>query len=581
MLLLICLANNYVAAQNVGIGTTTPATAYKLHVHTNASTDVSIGLTNGLTGDGNARGGRIRLINSDLDFSNNETTGTINFYTNSSNRLTIAANGNIGIGINTPLALLHVAENSVLFSAAGLPGSFGNTPISGAGRRMMWYADKGAFRAGYVSGSNWDKDSIGVFSFAAGDDAKAYGNRSIAIGALTAANAAGATAVGYQTTAGGLYSTALGFQTTASGTISTALGNVTNASGDQSTAMGFVTTASGVASTALGKFTTASGYVCTAMGYQTIANGSYSTAMGRATVANGDTATAMGFNSTASGNTSTAMGFFTNASGNYSTASGSYTTASGASSTTMGDLTNASGFYSTAMGKLTTASGFASTAMGENTMASGSNSTAMGQSTIANGSKSTAMGYAVTTNGFTGCLIIGDATGIPATPSICYRANEFRARFDGGYAFYSNAAGSAGVFMVNGSNAWSSISDSTKKEKFIKTDGEYVLGSISKMKLGSWNYKSQDAKEFRHYGPMAQEFFNAFGHDAVGKIGSDTLINSADMAGVMMISIQALEKRTAEIKQLQKENMALQQQVTMLSLSLAQIKKQIELIAKK
>jgi hypothetical protein len=47
---------------------------------------------------------------------------------------------------------------------------------------------------------------------------------------------------------------------------------------------------------------------------------------------------------------------------------------------------------------------------------------------------------------------------------------------------------------------------------------------------------------------MAQDFFTAFGHDGVGQIGSETTINSGDMAGILMIAVQALEKRTAELK---------------------------------
>ena len=48
---------------------------------------------------------------------------------------------------------------------------------------------------------------------------------------------------------------------------------------------------------------------------------------------------------------------------------------------------------------------------------------------------------------------------------------------------------------------------------------------------------------------MAQDFFAAFGHDGVGQIGSETTINSGDLAGILMIAVQALEKRTAELKQ--------------------------------
>jgi len=48
---------------------------------------------------------------------------------------------------------------------------------------------------------------------------------------------------------------------------------------------------------------------------------------------------------------------------------------------------------------------------------------------------------------------------------------------------------------------------------------------------------------------MAQDFFAAFGHDDVGQIGTETTINCGDIAGILMIAVQALERRTAELKQ--------------------------------
>jgi len=47
---------------------------------------------------------------------------------------------------------------------------------------------------------------------------------------------------------------------------------------------------------------------------------------------------------------------------------------------------------------------------------------------------------------------------------------------------------------------------------------------------------------------MAQDFFAAFGNDGVGTIGTPTTINSSDMAGVLMIAVQALEKQNREMK---------------------------------
>ncbi len=45
---------------------------------------------------------------------------------------------------------------------------------------------------------------------------------------------------------------------------------------------------------------------------------------------------------------------------------------------------------------------------------------------------------------------------------------------------------------------------------------------------------------------MAQEMFHYFGKDDYGTVGNDTTLATADMDGIMMIALQALEKRTAE-----------------------------------
>ena len=109
--------------------------------------------------------------------------------------------------------------------------------------------------------------------------------------------------------------------------------------------------------------------------------------------------------------------------------------------------------------------------------------------------------------------------------------------------------GDTAVTVIEGQVAFTAISDKTKKENFQPVDGEEVLGKIRGFELSSWNFIGHDPKEFRHYGPMAQDFFSAFGQDGVGQIGTETTINSGDLAGILMIAVQALEKRTAELKQ--------------------------------
>jgi hypothetical protein len=79
----------------------------------------------------------------------------------------------------------------------------GTIPATGAGKRLMWYPVKAAFRAGYVDGTQWDDGNVGIYS----------------------------TAMGYNTTASGFYSTAMGYSTIASGDYSTAMGSYASTAG--------------------------------------------------------------------------------------------------------------------------------------------------------------------------------------------------------------------------------------------------------------------------------------------------------------------------------------------------------------
>ncbi|MEO6404574.1 MAG: tail fiber domain-containing protein, partial [Ferruginibacter sp.] len=130
----------------------------------------------------------------------------------------------------------------------------------------------------------------------------------------------------------------------------------------------------------------------------------------------------------------------------------------------------------------------------------------------------------------------------------------FRARFVNGYGFFTGT--NIGVYVQPGGNSWVAFSDVRFKENFIPVDGEKFLKSIANMPQYTWNYKTQDPKTFRHYGPMAQDFYKAFGRDKLGEIGCDTTINQQDFLGVSLIAIQALEKRTTILQQ---ENDALKE----------------------
>ena len=80
-------------------------------------------------------------------------------------------------------------------------------------------------------------------------------------------------------------------------------------------------------------------------------------------------------------------------------------------------------------------------------------------------------------------------------------------------------------------------------ENFISIDKEDILQKVASLEITNWNYKAQP-KDTRHIGCMAQDFYAAFHLDGT----SETTINTLDIDGINMASIQALAKRTDELK---------------------------------
>ncbi|MCR5889669.1 tail fiber domain-containing protein [Hymenobacter sp. J193] len=196
------------------------------------------------------------------------------------------------------------------------------------------------------------------------------------------------------------------------------------------------------------------------------------------------------------------------------------------------------------------------------------------------------MGYYARTNGYYGSFVLADMSPLVGldpqvqTPSdrqqdsvYSTNYNQMTMRFAGGYRLFTSVATRTdpggvtplgtpvGVQVFPGGNAWQTLSDSTKKERRVLADGNLFLARINRMRLGSWNYKGQSADTMRHYGPMAQDFYAAFGHDGVGSIGEKTSINQADFDGVNLIAIQALYRR---VLALEAENARQQQQIQLL-----------------
>ncbi len=100
-------------------------------------------------------------------------------------------------------AKLEVEDGAVLFR-----GTTGSTPASGAGTRMMWIPNLAVFRAGQVSGTQWDFGNIGSRSFASGTDNTASGTSSFVGGGFCniASNDESFVGGGFENMASGSYS---------------------------------------------------------------------------------------------------------------------------------------------------------------------------------------------------------------------------------------------------------------------------------------------------------------------------------------------------------------------------------------
>jgi hypothetical protein len=246
-------------------------------------------------------------------------------------------------------------------------------------------------------------------------------------------------------------------------------------------------------------------------------------------------------------------------------APGSDNTAVGENALDNNTSTNNSAFGSDALhanniGQSNTAIGVA--ALADNT--TGSDNTAVGDSALCcnvGGNSNTAVGFVALSSNTSG----SNNTAIGAFANV--GANNLSNATAIGFGASVSASnkirlGNSSVAVIEGQVAFTSPSDATKKENFLPVNGEEVLKKIREFKLTSWNFIGHDPKQFRHYGPMAQDFFAAFGHDEVGTIGTSTTINSGDLAGILMVAVQALEKRTAENAELKARLDALEQLIT-------------------
>lgn len=205
------------------------------------------------------------------------------------------------------------------------------------------------------------------------------------------------------------------------------------------------------------------------------------------------------------------------------------------------------GNYSVAMGRDVRAGGTASLATGFLNSAQGTYSTAMGFSSTASGDRSFALGSFATAQAFNS-VVIGRYNELAGLPSTWNSADPLLVAGNGtSTSDRSNAL----TLLKNGNltiaGALTENSDRNNKHDIQPVDSGDILERLQTLPLSTWRYNhSPDAV---HLGPMAQDFHALFG------LGEDeTGIAGIDSTGVALAAIQGLmqqvDQQAEEIRKL-------------------------------
>lgn len=110
--------------------------------------------------------------------------------------------------------------------------------------------------------------------------------------------------------------------------------------------------------------------------------------------------------------------------------------------------------------------------------------------------------------------------------------------------FFSNNAETAGVTLAPGSGSWSTLSDRSVMRGIAAVDSSAILAKVASLPVSEWSYESQ-TPNIRHIGPMAQDFYAAFG---VGE--DDRHITTVDEGGVALAAIKSLHAENEALRAL-------------------------------
>lgn len=162
-----------------------------------------------------------------------------------------------------------------------------------------------------------------------------------------------------------------------------------------------------------------------------------------------------------------------------------------------------------------------------------------------------------------GAFVWGDST---AAYIYSDATNQFKIRASGGTKIFTDSNSTVGLELAPGGNSWLTVSDRNLKENFKTVDINTLLNEIDSMPITTWNMKTQD-KSIRHIGPVAQDFYSAFGFGE-----NNTHISSSDADGVSLAAVQGLYRL---IKKLDNENRELHASIKTLDQRLSALESNI------
>jgi hypothetical protein len=192
------------------------------------------------------------------------------------------------IGQNVKIIGTAVGSGPTISSDPGVPEAF-------------FYPKKAAFRAGLVSGAQWDDANIGNYSLGIGQNVTASGPNSIAMGdGSTVASAQSSVAIGSGSSASGTSAVSLGFHNSSTGNFSLTLGASNDATAANSIAIGNSNTSNSTNSIAIGQSCFASAANAISIGLSCISAATNSVAIGRSVNINSSATNSIAFNNSGS-----------------------------------------------------------------------------------------------------------------------------------------------------------------------------------------------------------------------------------------------------------------------------------------